>query len=863
MIAKRTFQSPGLKGLQVLADDGVTNSDQDLNFWYEEVADGLLGKGAAINNGASGERFFVCSFDGAALTPCGTKPDQKVAGTPSAKGGTKRYAVASRLPEGLHWFEVRAASRRFGAIVDCGAKDPDHADTTELCGPATRFDFEIDVTLPEVRLVNHWAPATPQAIKAWDYSDYLKVMVGSYDKGLEGLSAVTSVHFLAEYKSVNEGNIARFECQLDGGTVQDCNAWAGAKGNDPAHTGFLLEGQAGVVFYRDISNNGTARPVQGSTVGPRTSQHSLKIRAVDAAGNVGEFQDPALAWVIDQDPALTRIDRRKLFDSGTRRTTEDKATFVFGSGNGALFYECSVECLGNVAECDQPGSFLPCVSPFTVVLDADLLAKSARKYFFTVRGTDAANNVASCSKPVDVLTTELAVECPSYTWTVDTSTPSTGLKVNTQEKGGLAAGGKYVAAADVTCTYRKEGLCLVNSPAIGFQIESSTPASESEYSCQLDSPVWFACGVGGDTRPGSSTRLLQYRSPRTDLRRGQEIFAKLADGAHYFKVRTTNAHKTTSDPVVFNWYSDTTPPGTVFTETPPTLTRARQASFAFDLFPNENGVDFYCSLDGGDFGLCNQRSFVIAHGGSGVGGQTTTTTPGSSGGGGGGGGGGWTGWLDRDRPRDIGVRGGDDQEVSTCPIGSATPGEFPWAIECRATKCTADGKSCQTLPWDQEGQVLSSPCTLRGGLHCRHRDQPDGRLCLNYQVRLRCTFDGWRVTHESVVLRFTHTLRDVRVWRSSQTQERHKFLKRKNKLRGFPPYAFARCGCGAGSHRGGPTRSRCCWATWSTSTSSTSTAGSRRAARTGPRRPRSTSQKRSRHWRCTPKTTATARSPAS
>ena len=44
MIAKRTFQQPKLTGLRPLADNGVTNSDQDLNFWFEEVPDSLLGK---------------------------------------------------------------------------------------------------------------------------------------------------------------------------------------------------------------------------------------------------------------------------------------------------------------------------------------------------------------------------------------------------------------------------------------------------------------------------------------------------------------------------------------------------------------------------------------------------------------------------------------------------------------------------------------------------------------------------------------------------------------------------------------------------------------------------------------------------
>ena len=62
-------------------------------------------------------------------------------------------------------------------------------------------------------------------------------------------------------------------------------------------------------------------------------------------------------------------------------------------------------------------------------------------------------------------------------------------------------------------------------------------------------------------------------------------------------------------------------------------------------------------------------------------------------------------------------------------------------IECRTANCmllSGDSERCDKLFWDQTGQVFEQPCTLAGGLACHHNQQPDGRLCLDYEVRVRC-----------------------------------------------------------------------------------------------------------------------------
>jgi hypothetical protein len=157
----------------------------------------------------------------------------------------------------------------------------------------------------------------------------------------------------------DEGSIKRFDCELDG-SVARCDQPGSSAG--AAMTGYTVDGQSGIVYYEQIPSNGTARPVPQPNTGERTSLHALRVRAEDAAGNVGAWSE-ALAWVLDPEPPLALIDSRQLFDGGTRRSTAANAVFYFGSFSGALFFECLVECLGIVSECDQPSRFLPCVSP--------------------------------------------------------------------------------------------------------------------------------------------------------------------------------------------------------------------------------------------------------------------------------------------------------------------------------------------------------------------------------------------------------------------------------------------------------------------------------------------------------------------
>jgi hypothetical protein len=119
-----------------------------------------------------------------------------------------------------------------------------------------------------------------------------------------------------------------------------------------------------------------------TTVALTDGQHTLQVRAVDAAGNVDST--PASAtWVIDTTPPNTTIDSRP--DDPTSDATGD---FTFSATEAGSSFECS---LGDSA-------WAACSSPF----ETEALATGS--HTFRVRATDAVGNVDPSPA--------------TYTWTV-------------------------------------------------------------------------------------------------------------------------------------------------------------------------------------------------------------------------------------------------------------------------------------------------------------------------------------------------------------------------------------------------------------------------------------------------------------
>ena len=97
-----------------------------------------------------------------------------------------------------------------------------------------------------------------------------------------------------------------------------------------------------------------------------------------------------------------------------------------------------------------------------------------------------------------------------------------------------------------------------------------------------ESPVTFQCRLDGAAFSGCGTPI---------------AYAGLADGAHTFRVRATDAAGNPDPtPAVFTWTVDTAPPNTTITSAPPDPTGSTSATFTFTA--TEAGT-FTCQLDGG------------------------------------------------------------------------------------------------------------------------------------------------------------------------------------------------------------------------------------------------------------------------
>ncbi|HEY8630022.1 MAG TPA: Ig-like domain-containing protein, partial [Gaiellaceae bacterium] len=140
----------------------------------------------------------------------------------------------------------------------------------------------------------------------------------------------------------------------------------------------------------------------------------------------------------------------------------------------------------------------------------------------------------------------------SYSWTIDATPPDTTI------------GPSYPAALTI---------------ATGATFDFSSSESPSTYACALDAGAYSSCS-----------------SPKT--------YSGLADGAHTFYVRATDAATNTDpSPATYNWTIDTTPPSTTIGPTMPTA-NTQSSSAAFDLGSNEPSSTFECRLDGALFASC-------------------------------------------------------------------------------------------------------------------------------------------------------------------------------------------------------------------------------------------------------------------
>ncbi|WP_158620144.1 Ig-like domain-containing protein [Corallococcus sicarius] len=278
--------------------------------------------------------------------------------------------------------------------------------------------------------------------------------------------------------------------------------------------------------------------------------HTLRIRAKDRAGNL----DPSpvtSTWTVDQSAISTLITLMPPL-----LTNQKTGTFNFESNKTGATYDCSLDS-------SSPGNptFVTCVTPYLTPALPD------GSHTLIVRARDGAGNVDPTPE--------------SYTWTVDTTAPTTHI-----ESGPTTVNGG-----------------TTNSPEARFTFSSN----------ELN--VTFLCDrsyEADDSSPGTSTG---YRECPAN-----HVLTNLLTGKYTLSVKAKDLagnETETASPAVWTWWVNTKFPNTTLKECPPTGTPINTLTKTFTFTSDKDNepppttpITFQCSLNGSTFARCDPTHSV-------------------------------------------------------------------------------------------------------------------------------------------------------------------------------------------------------------------------------------------------------------
>ncbi len=333
-----------------------------------------------------------------------------------------------------------------------------------------------------------------------------------------------------------------------------------------------------------------------TTAALNDASHTIDIRAIDPAGNIGAAASRTL--VIDTAGPVTTI------NTGPSGATNDTTpTWAFSANEAGVTFACRVDT----------GSFTVCSSPLT------LSALNQGPHTFDVRATDAAGNVgavASRSITVDTDAPQTTIDSATSSPTNDTTPTFT---FSSSEPAGATFECRVDAAAFAPCT----------SP---FTTVALTPGSHTFEIRAID-----AAG-NTDGTPATRTILIDTTAPETTIDSGPSgptnittpaytfsseagatfqcrvdgaAFAActspfsptLGQGPHTVEVRAIDtAGNVDPTPASRSLTVDTTAPvAPTITGAPAALGNNTTPAFTFT---GEAGATFQCRIDGGSYSTC-------------------------------------------------------------------------------------------------------------------------------------------------------------------------------------------------------------------------------------------------------------------
>lgn len=581
-----TLASEGLHTFTVVATDAAGNVDP-IGATYQWVVD-VTPPEVAINSGPSDpsgepmatfafstteEATFACAVDGAAPFACDSP------------------ATVSELAEGDHVFEVTAtdAAGNSATAEHAWTVDTDVPSLEILSGPPAQTN-QTNAT------VTFAAEAGTTVTCALDTGAFGACTTGT-SVTYTGLAANVG-HTVHVRATDGAGNFAtaRYEWFID--TIAPELALLERPDAVTADTAaaFTFEAEAGATVACRLdggSFEACASATSASYAGlAGDADHTFTVRATDAAGNQATASH---TWTIDSTGPTVTI------TSGPSGTTADtSATLAFTASEAGSTFECRLDG-GAWASCTSPRSY-------------GSLGDGA--HTFSVRATDAVGNTGAAA---------------TRSWTIDASGPTVSI---TSGPSGL------VASADAA-----------------FQF---TAEAGSTFECRLDSGAWAGCssprsyaglaqgdhtfrvratdGLGNTGAEASRSWTVDTVGPTVSITSGPSgtvastsgsfsfsseagatfecrldtgawgscssprAYSSLAQGAHTFRVRATDAVGNTGAEATRGWTVDTVAPSVSITSGPSGLTASTSASFGFS---SEAGAAFECQLDTGAWASCS------------------------------------------------------------------------------------------------------------------------------------------------------------------------------------------------------------------------------------------------------------------
>lgn len=333
--------------------------------------------------------------------------------------------------------------------------------------------------------------------------------------------------------------------------------------------------------------------------------HSLEIRATDAAGNTSDIARHD--WAVDTTLPTVTIGSAPAVNSNSIR-----AEFTFSADESDVTFECRLDP-------DAESEWVSCTSP----VNRNDLADSPHR--FEVRATDQAGNTGPVAehewtvttvRPTATITgapadpTDQATA--SFTFESDNPTATFECRVDPDEETAWEA---CVSPFELVDLAHGDHRLEVRATDLD---QGTGPATDFEWSVDLITPTVELTGtpavISGTADPvfafeaSEPDTIAECRLDPVDENStwtacvSPTAYTGLTEGEHRFEVRVTDPVGHVSTPVAYEWTVETTPPDVTIHSGPESPTTEIYASFTFSS-SNQN-ASFECRIDGGAWSEC-------------------------------------------------------------------------------------------------------------------------------------------------------------------------------------------------------------------------------------------------------------------